>query len=209
MMSTTNFLEMAKCDELLSTIYDLRDTMVNFAYYGTPTAKECWTTAQKHFQNLESHLIRRQQQQQQMRACCDHLTGADVVDVVVNVHDDHDTEGVADTFLMGTAPTAPDYSLYEMLDQYEMLAKEYDFASLDDNNNNNHPLLTTYKKTMEDWPHHDDYLHSFLHHGLPFNNPYALFASSLSAKSYVRGQLETPWRNLGIIIVKELQVEST
>ena len=178
MMGSTK-LEMAKCDELLSTIYDLRDTMVHFAYYGTPTAEECWATAQKHFQNLETHLSR------QMR---EYSTVVDAVNDDVTV--------VPNYFLMGTTTTAPDFPLYEMLDQYEMLAKQHGFASID----TKYPILAKYKSTMEELPEHQDYLNSFLHQGLPLNNPYARFASSLSAMSYERGQ-ETPWRNLGIVVL--------
>ena len=169
MMGSTK-LETAKCEELLGTIYDLRDVMVNFTYYGTPTAELCWTTAHQYFHNFESHL--------RMQMCRRTISAGD---------------GRV-TFLVGPKTTAPDFYLYEMLDQYEMLAKHHGFKSI----LRDCPNLALYKKAMEELPEHQNYLTSFLHLGLPLNNPYAQFASSLFGKSYERGQ-DAPWRNQGII----------
>ena len=180
MMGSTK-LETAKCEELLCTIYDLRDVMVHFAYYGKPTAEQCWTTAQKHFQNLESHLTG------QMRK---------TTTTTIDDDDDAANSNGSTTFLVGPKPNAPDFPLFEILDQYEILAEQHDFQSLGDH----YPNLALYKKAMEEWSEHQDYLNSFLHRGLPLNNPYAQFASSLSGKCYERGQ-EAPWRNLGIVVL--------
>ncbi|KAI2503848.1 glutathione transferase [Fragilaria crotonensis] len=147
MMGSTK-LETAKCEELLGTIYDMRDVMVNFAYYGTPTAEQCWTTAQQHFQGFESHL----RLQQQLRS---RTTAASAAD-----------DGTL-MFLIGPKTSAPDFHLYEMLDQYEILAKEHGFKSLV----HEYPYLALYKKAMEELPEHENYLKSFLHQGLPLNNP--------------------------------------
>jgi glutathione S-transferase len=160
MMGSTK-LQMAKCQELLCEIYDVRNVMVEFAYssLNPPSAAKCVSRADAHFQKLEAHLMRN-----------------------------------GTSFLVGVTLSAPDFHLYEMLDQYDTLTRQHKLADLWDS----YPQLASFKRSMETLVENHCYLESFLHKGLPFNNPYAQFGSDPSGSAFQRGQA-APWRQRGIV----------
>lgn len=164
MMGSTKF-DMAKCDELLCEIYDVRNIMVGFAYGLNPpptaaaAAEKCVSRAEAHFQKLEAHMMRN-----------------------------------GTSFLLGMKLSAPDFHLYEMLDQYDTLTREYKLDNLWDS----YPKLASFQRSMEALIENRAYLESFLHKGLPFNNPYAQFGSDPSGCTFQRGQA-APWRKQGIV----------
>ena len=161
MMGSTKF-EMAKCQELLCEIYDVRNIMVGFAYsLNPPSAAKCVSRADAHFQKLDAHLMRN-----------------------------------GTSFLVGVTLSAPDFHLYEMLDQYDTLTRQHKLADLWDS----YPQLASFKRSMETLVENHCYLESFLHKGLPFNNPYAQFGSDPSGSAFLRGQA-APWRQRGIVAI--------
>eukprot|EP00545_Synedropsis_sp_CCMP1620_P001076 CAMPEP_0119014880 /NCGR_PEP_ID=MMETSP1176-20130426/10437_1 /TAXON_ID=265551 /ORGANISM="Synedropsis recta cf, Strain CCMP1620" /LENGTH=294 /DNA_ID=CAMNT_0006968125 /DNA_START=79 /DNA_END=963 /DNA_ORIENTATION=- len=100
--------------------------------------------------------------------------------------------------LVGTKLSSPDFHLYEMLDQYNLLTEHY---KLEDDMLGPYPKLAAYKKAFEEMPENQVYLNSFLYKELPFNNPYAHFGSDPTTKVYTRGQA-TPWKQKGIVRVE-------
>ena len=98
--------------------------------------------------------------------------------------------------LVGTKLSAPDFHLYVLLDQYDTLTQQYKLDSLWDA----YPKLASFQRSMEGLVENQGYLESFLHKGLPFNNPYAQFGSDLSGKTFQRGQA-APWRQRGVVLL--------
>jgi hypothetical protein len=96
----------SQCEQLLCEIYDLRDFVVRFAYGPTDACpKEMLTNAKKHLSKLESWL--------ELEA-----KAADKKDEVKVVH------------LVGGKFSAPDFHLFEMLDQVAAFAKYFDLGDL-------------------------------------------------------------------------------
>jgi hypothetical protein len=159
MMGSTK-LEMAKCEELMCEIYDVRNTMVGFVYGASGTADGCVGGAQASMKKLEVHLGRS-----------------------------------AATCLVGNKLTAPDFHLYEMLFQYDALARHYKLGDFLES----YPKLAAYKTCIERLPELQSYLNSSLHKELPFNNVMARFGSDPSENAYQRGQ-KTPWMQQGVVL---------
>jgi hypothetical protein len=170
MMGSTK-LETAKCEELLCEIYDLRNNMVKFAYNGSMKGKADGCLA-----SAKSHF--------------------DKFEAYLAMGAASSTPGC----LVGSKLSAPDFHLYEMLDQYDHLSKHYkleDGAAM----LASYPQLAAYKKAFEELSENQMYLDSFLHKGLPFNNPYAHFGSDPTTKVYTRGQ-DAPWMQKGTMRVE-------
>jgi len=93
--------------------------------------------------------------------------------------------------------TAPDFHLFEMIDQLDGLCKEYGFEDpLKEYQN-----VREFKTSFENLSKNSFYLkQSTLYTDLPYNNTVSKFASTLDAKVYKRGQ-EAPWRNKGSITI--------
>jgi len=93
--------------------------------------------------------------------------------------------------------TAPDFHLFEMIDQLDGLCKEYGLEdSIKDYQN-----VREFKTSFENLSDNSFYLkQSTLYTDLPYNNCISKFASTLHAKVYKRGQ-DAPWRNKGSITI--------
>uniref|UniRef100_A0A7R9Z8H7 glutathione transferase n=1 Tax=Pseudictyota dubia TaxID=2749911 RepID=A0A7R9Z8H7_9STRA len=151
--------EASQCEELLCEIYDVRNTIVKFSYGGDGSkevAEKTLAAAKKNFAKLEAVL---------------KLERGD--------------EGAsAPVHLVGGKFSAPDFHLYEMLDQYSGLCSCYGFPSfLED-----FPLLKAFKDGFEKLEENQFYLNSWLHTGLPHNNCMACFASLPGEGVYKHGE---------------------
>ena len=172
--------EQSKCEELLCEVMDLRNLMVRFAYRnevfaGTDDAKQLVKEAAYHLDKFEEHLAKEGSNNTEREKR--HLVGGNF--------------------------SAPDFHLFEMLDQFEGLFKTYDLSLLWNTSRNGQsilrPYLSIFKKEFGDLRENSAYLSSFLAK-LPYNNPYARFGSDPSTLGkYTRGQ-EAPWRNMGIVL---------
>jgi glutathione S-transferase len=212
MLGTTP-VETCQCEELLCEIMDLRNKMVKFAYAPASPgndledAKELIEQANVHFHKLEQHLI---------------LQYPNILERVVDPDEVPSTDfykkGVC--HLVGGKFTAPDFHLWEMLDQFEELCQHYELPSC-------FGTATTNSKEekTKTFPYLREFLENFIHlpeNGtyyaqwhkevkLPLNNPYARFGSDPKPTSgfgtYVRGQ-DAPWRNLGVIEKHYTKIES-
>jgi glutathione S-transferase len=93
--------ERTLCAMLLSETTDLRNNMVQFAYRGAPDkAASTVETAQKHFAKFNRHF------QNKMAS-------------------DGDNGSTTPLFCVGDSFTAPDFHLFEMIDQYDVLCQTY------------------------------------------------------------------------------------
>lgn len=168
MMGSTK-LETAKCEELLCQIYDLRNVMVGFTYNDRLKDK-----ADKCLASAKTHF--------------------DKLEAYLVFTSATSTAGC----LVGTKLSAPDFHLFEMLDQFDHLTKHF---KLEEDMLAPYPKLAAYKKAFEAMPENQLYLKSFLHKELPFNNPYAHFGSHPTTNLYVRGET-TLWKQKGIVQVE-------
>ncbi len=101
----------SQCEQLLCEIYDLRNVMVGFAY-GSPDTEPAsiMNTAKTHMQKLESWL--------ELEAKAMNGSAKDKKAKVQVVH------------LVGGKFSAPDFHLFEMLDQFDAFAKHYELGDL-------------------------------------------------------------------------------
>mmetsp|Transcript_15543 Transcript_15543/g.25220 ORF Transcript_15543/g.25220 Transcript_15543/m.25220 type:complete len:294 (-) Transcript_15543:66-947(-) len=159
-----NETEQSVCEELLGEIYDLRNVMIKFAYTSGGTKEEAagaLTGATAHLKKLELFLTIQQEK----------------------------AENVVPHHLVGATSTAPDFHLYEMLDQWTALhpgcLSEF-------------PELDAFRLGFQQLEENQFYLESWLHEALPFNNLMAKFASAPEATVYERGQTAS-WRGKGEI----------
>merc|ERR1712176_211819 len=92
--------------------------------------------------------------------------------------------------------SAPDFHLYEMLDQFEAFARENGEDLYAD-----FQRLKEFKDGFEALPENEFYLTSWLHTELPFNNCMARFGSLPGPKTYTHGESakDASWRGKGVI----------
>lgn len=159
----------SECEQLLCEIYDLRNVMTNSVYGESDiNVDSILTRGKTHMKKLEQWL--------EIQA---EKTGKDKVLHLVN-----------------GKLTAPDFALYEMLDQFQALAEE-----------NKQDLYTDLKRIkefkdgFEALPENQFYLNSWLHNELPFNNCMAKFGSLPGPKIYTHGESakDASWRGKGVI----------
>lgn len=109
--------ERVLCLMLLCEIYDLRNNMVQFAYRGTAAdAAATVATAQKHFAKVNRHLELKQQQRQ-------------------------GESSSSMLFTVGNSFSAPDFHLFEMIDQYDHLCRVH---GLPDCLTQEYPMVRTF-----------------------------------------------------------------
>lgn len=170
-MMGKNSKEASQCMELLCEIYDLRNIMVKFAYgQGDETegAKTTMKDGKKHLAKLNSWL---------------------------DLQADRDQEKTA-SFLVGGAMSAPDFHLFEMLDQYQGLCSKFEIEDCLSELPRLKAFFTNFAKLEEN----QFYLNSCLHKELPYNNCCGRFASLPELKTYKHGDVETAtWRGKGKI----------
>jgi hypothetical protein len=90
--------------------------------------------------------------------------------------------GGSDEFLVGGRVSAPDFHLWEMLDQYHELAVYFSLPSPFEQL----PHLTNFKLQFKSRPENARYFASRLYR-LPFNNKYAGFGATLSKDKWPVG----------------------
>lgn len=165
------------CEQLLCEIYDLRNVMVQHAYGSGPAdPSSVLAGGKKHFSKLESWL--------EIQA-----------DKMLESNDSKKAK-VQVVHLVNGKFSAPDFHLYEMLDQFEAFAKENGedlFADF--------RRLKEFKDGFESLPENEFYLKSWLHTELPFNNCMARFGSLPGPKTYTHGESakDASWRGKGVI----------
>ena len=115
----------------------------------------------------------------------------------------NEAKEMGQAFLVGTNYTPPDFHMYEMMVQYEALAKFYELPALFDKETTKYPKLTEYKAAFEQLPEVKSYLEDDLRGKLPipFNNPSAGYGSDPATGGKYQWGQAAPWRQLG---VKEL-----
>jgi glutathione S-transferase len=181
-MLGTNSLEQSVCEELLCEIMDIRNHMVRFAYrQGTGNDKDEAELVVKIISNsyakLEAYLRRKNEQ----------------------IDNDDFTQGSGKPicYLVGDHYSAPDFHLFEMLDQFDGLVEYYELDPVL-LGRSHFPLLAGYKIAFESLPEISVYRKSAMSK-VPFNSPYARFGSDpLTHGTYQRG-MPTPWKRQGVI----------
>lgn len=158
-------LDISKCEELLCEIYDIRNIMTGFAY-GTPVAER--ETAGRDAVKKAKGSFKK------------------IETILSSSSDPH--------YLVGGKATAPDFHLFEMLDQYEDLCKDVSAGDLYER----FPCLKAFKINFESLSENQLYLKSQMHTQTPINNCMAVFGSAPGRPLYKRGQA-APWMNQGDI----------
>ena len=155
-----NEKETSECEQLLCEIFDIRNVMVGLVYNGASCNKEGAIAAIEKvagkngsFSKLELWLS--------TKIAAGSSTGA---------------------FLVGNSATAPDFHLFEMLDQFTKLADYYEQSPF----MAPFPLLTKFKQFFEVLPQNQKYLSSQLA-TLPFNNKMAAFGATVTGDPWKTG----------------------
>lgn len=151
-MLGSNEEELEACEQLLCEIMDLRNKMTTFAYDSNSSHSEAAV--------MIDHIVSKNGILQKLELWLQN-------EVTVKGH--------SGTFLVGNKATAPDFHLWELLEQYEALARFYELP---------HPLasfiyLKTFKSRFAERPENAKYLSSNLVK-MPFNNKVAVFGATLS-----------------------------
>lgn len=181
MMNGQKSIDMCRCEELLCEIMDLRDTIVNFAY--DKNLEKAQEDAEQLVQGLASTVMDRLEK---------HL--------VSSCHDDCDTmdDDLSHvTHLVGDSFSAPDFALWEIMDQFHELCLYYGLPQM----TKNRPYLEAFYKNFAMLPENRPFLEfPMLHSGLPMNNPYTRFGSDIDTKGpFERNKSKTTWRKQDII----------
>lgn len=164
---------LSDCETLLCEIYDLRNVMVKYAYGSESNVSSVIEGGKKYLEKLESWLE---------------------IQAAKSTANDHtDTKVV---HLINCKFSAPDFHLYEMLDQFEALA-----SSIGEDLYSNLTRLKDFKEGFAKLDENQFYLNSWLHKKLPFNNCMAKFGSLPGPNVYVHGESAkfADWRGKGIV----------
>jgi glutathione S-transferase len=162
----SNKVEQAKCEELLGELMDLRNHMVRFAYASSCgsdkwDAQKLLDTCSAIWDKLELHLTQTKSKKTKTTTTTTTPTTTTT------------------TYLVGTKLSAPDFHLWEMLDQFLGLCEYYSLPSV----TVHRPLLGRFHTTFVTLPENEAYFTStsgggVLYSSLPYNNPYARFGSN-------------------------------
>lgn len=160
------------CEQLLCEIYDLRNVMTGYAYGSNSDVDHALANGEKHLNKLESYL--------EIEAAS---SGKETL-----IH------------LVGGKFTAPDFHLYEMLDQFDALSNFNGKGDL----LAGYPRLKAFKEGFAALEENQFYLNSWLHTELPFNNCMAKFGSLPGPKAYTYGEsaVLAGWRKKGVVELK-------
>lgn len=164
----------SQCEQLLCEIFDLRNIMVGYCYGGTQSPKDTLQNARGHFKKLEAWL--------EIEAKRTNTDGSKEIDVV------HLVDGKFN---------APDFHLYEMLDQFKDFAEYYKLGDF----LNDFRRLKAFKEGFSSLDENQFYLESWLHTELPFNNCMAQFGSLPGPAIYTHGESaqSATWRGKGTV----------
>jgi len=171
----------SQCEQLLCEIYDLRDIMVRYSYGGNDSPEKTLDMANGKFKKLEAWL--------ELEA---KRTNAGDKRV-----DPGDSPKANVIHLVEGKLSAPDFHLYEMLDQFEEFAKYYKLGNFLDG----FGRLKAFKEGFSSLEENRFYLESWLHTELPFNNCMAQFGSLPGPAVYTYGESASSatWRGKGVI----------
>ena len=154
---------MSQCEQLLCEVYDLRGTMVGFAYSAPKDKAVAKEAAQKVFDNVTGKTGSLQKFELWLAR--------------------EKSKGASGTFLVGDKASAPDFHLWEMLDQYRSMASYYDLPPILDN----FPCLEQFYSSFKVLPANAKYFASKLNN-LPYNNKSAGFGATPSLAPWTPGQ---------------------
>jgi glutathione S-transferase len=180
-MLGSNEQETYQCEELLCEIMDLRNLMVGYVYQGGDASKAKEDAEQLVtsgglpciLDKLEMCLKRKYPNKEEK--------------------DIHNRPEIRN--LVGEQCSAPDFHLWEMLDQLQGLTTYYNLTSAC----SDRPNLTSFQKNFRNLQENAAYVQSQMHHSLPYNNSFARFGSDPATwGKLVRGS-PTPWKGQGVV----------
>lgn len=162
----SNEIEASQCEQLLCELMDLRNKMTGFAYGAPKDAAKL-----KAFDLLND------------------VTGKNGIIQKFELWLNREkANGASGNFLVGNKASAPDFHLYEMLDQYNTMATYYGFEkSIFDG----FPCLGNFLATFTAHPNNAKYLGSKLA-SMPFNNKMAVFGAIRNGDEWTSG-MEYDW----------------
>ena len=156
--------ELSACEVLLCEIMDLRNALTTFCYDTTnnPASAQALfnkvTSVHGSLAKIESWL--------QIQTA----------------------KGHSGTFLVGDKASAPDFHLWEMLDQYQGLTKYFKLTSSQGSESEgllaHFPALNHFYTSFAALPQNQKYLTSPLYTKLPYNNKMAYFGATVSGDMY-------------------------
>ena len=215
-MVSADEVELARIDEMLDEAMDLRNKMVGFVYRTNGTKEEAQamlSMAKAHFAKFDSFLAKQYS---------GFFTNLEPKEDKGPKTADQAKQGVA--HLIPGSFTAPDFHLWELLDQFEGLSRYFglslwaemgedqatsvNFQSRPDVKpcDRLYPFLEEFRNTFMALPENSHYIDSYFHNEIPCNNCSAKFASCyVDFKAYTRGQ-EAPWRKKGKVLVRYKKV---
>jgi glutathione S-transferase len=155
--STTS--ETEACEQLLCEIMDLRNKMTGFCYNPASDAES-------------------------VSALLKDVSGSNgaLQKIELWLKKEITTNNASGAFLVGDHASAPDFHLYEMLDQYQAMARFYNLPSP----TATFPLLASFKDKFEALPENSKYLASPLSK-MPFNNKMAAFGACANGEKWTIG----------------------
>ena len=162
-----NVVDSIRCDELLCEVMDLRNKMVQFSYGNHVSIADAAT------------------------ALLNEVSSPNGILKKLELFAQRNAPVGGGCFMISNAATAPDFHLWEMLDQYKVLAKTFDLtcplADL--------PALAEFHEKFAALPGNARYLQSKLYK-LPFNNKSASFCSVPGGGRFVAGVTECGWADV-------------
>jgi len=164
MLGDGSSAELCKCEQLLCEVMDLRNQVVGYAY--SPRGAHQDKTIE--FFNGAKYILEKLELVSQ--------------------------EAATSTFLVGSKASAPDFHLWEMLDQLNRIAAFHKLPSPVDSSM--FPRLSQFHKDFAALPANVKYLSSALHCELPMNNPMASVGAVPSGGAWEAGQ-DFTWAGLG------------
>lgn len=159
----SNEMETSQCEQLLCEVYDLRGSMVGFAY----SANKDKDVAKEAAQKVADNVTGRNGSLQKFELWLAR----------------EKSNGASGTFLVGNKASAPDFHLWEMLHQYKEMSLYYGLAPI----LANFPCLDQFYASFAALPGNAKYLSSALAK-LPFNNKGAGFGATPGLGPWVPGQ---------------------
>lgn len=162
-----------KCEELLCEVMDIRNQMVRYAY--APSIGN---------DKSEAEILMKP-------------TGA-----VCRGFDKFEDYLIRNetTFLVGDTVTAPDFHLWEMMDQCSCLNRHYQMEALF--SKDKRERLFSFYTHMGIIPSIKSYIDSELIKDLPFNNPYARYGSRPGGgEPYIKGAVAS-WHGKGVVTIQ-------
>ena len=191
-MLGSNDWEQSLCESFLCELMDLRDNMTDFVYTGTKgveddtsDAKTVVQNANKIFDKFEAHLSRKYK-----------MSGSD----------NGKTDGPV-CFLVGDQLSAPDFHLWELIDQYIGYCEYYKIEPTCITETKR-PCLYEFHTNFRKLPQNKQYMDCELSmSNLPYNNPSGRFGTDPVTKGLTDpGTKDCAWHKLGVINEKRPKV---